>query len=233
MGHLSYSLKRTLLRSRALVPGLRARHRREAMVGPLGHWKELGAYQLSALRSRGLLPAHHLLDIGCGPLQGGIEFIRYLQPSRYVGVDLNPRKLAEGYAQVAELQLAGRNPRLVVADDFGRSALNGQRFDFVWASQILYYFDETRLLSLLALVADHLAPGGKLLGDIVGDPEPEFRTPRHLLWISEVQAHSPEQLHTLAQRFGLAARSLGPIRQFGYPSQLNLRSNLLIEFTRP
>jgi len=41
--------KRQLLKLRAYVPWLRARHRRESMVGPLGHWDALRAYQLVVL----------------------------------------------------------------------------------------------------------------------------------------------------------------------------------------
>ena len=35
----------------------------------------------------GLKPEHKLLDVGCGPLRGGIKFINYLEPGNYYGVD--------------------------------------------------------------------------------------------------------------------------------------------------
>jgi cyclopropane fatty-acyl-phospholipid synthase-like methyltransferase len=77
---------------RTFVPGWRRRHKLESLLGPLGFWDQLQNYQLQAVVQLGLQPEHSLLDIGCGPLQGGIAFIRYLQADRYVGVDHNPAR---------------------------------------------------------------------------------------------------------------------------------------------
>lgn len=229
--NLSYAIRRNKRRLIGMLPGQRAQFRREAMVGPLGFWNELQSYQLRALRENGLLPGHHLLDLGCGPLQGGIAFIRYLDPGRYCGLDHYPAALNDGYRQIGEQGLAVKNPRLVHSERFDPPALLGARFDYIWASQILYYFNGAKLAEMFGAITPLLAPGGKFLGDILGECEPEFRTKRHLDWIAQVQPHTVESLDAAARPFGLRARSVGAIKNYGYPLQLNLRSNVLIEFS--
>lgn len=229
--NLSYAIRRNKRRLIGMLPGQRAQFRREAMVGPLGFWDELRAYQLRALRENGLQPSHRLLDLGCGPLQGGIAFIRYLEPGGYYGLDRYAAALDDGYRQIGEQGLAPKNPRLVHTDRFDPPALKGVQFDYVWASQILYYFNAAKLAEMFGAIAPMLAPGGKFLGDVLGECEPEFRTKRHLDWIAQVQPHTVQSLDAAARPFGLQARSVGTIGSLGYPPQLNLRSNVLIEFT--
>lgn len=220
-------LRRRLYHLRAYVPGLSRRHRMEAMVGPLGFWDALQRYQRRVLVEHGLQPGHRLLDIGCGPLQGGLAFIRYLEPGHYWGVDLDARRIEAAREQVAAEGLAGRRPHLIQSSTFGEEEFGEETFEYMWASQILYYFDGPAMDRLLAMVARRLAPGGTFLGDIIGPDHYEFQFPEHGL-----QLHTPEALHRQAGRHGLKCRSLGVIEQCGYPSRLELRTNLLLEFTR-
>ena len=67
---------------RKLIPSQKERLRLEMLVGPIGKWDILRQFQLEALLKNGLQPHHSLLDIGCGPLQGGVAFIQYLDKSR-------------------------------------------------------------------------------------------------------------------------------------------------------
>ena len=68
-----------------------------AYVG--GAWDEIGQLELTFMKSMGLNRSHHLLDVGCGALRGGIHFIQYLHPAHYYGIDLNPQLLEAGYAR--------------------------------------------------------------------------------------------------------------------------------------
>src|ERR1035438_2924105 len=59
-----------------------------AFVGGAGPmWDSIGALQFEFLKSRGLLPDHRFMDVGCGALRGGSHFIRYLDPGCYHGID--------------------------------------------------------------------------------------------------------------------------------------------------
>src|SRR5919201_1815322 len=68
-------------------------HRRS--IGNFRLWDRLGRLQFDYLVERGLAPHDYFLDIGCGPLRGGVHFIRYLELGRYYGVDKNAPVLDE------------------------------------------------------------------------------------------------------------------------------------------
>lgn len=220
-------LRRSLFGLRAYVPSLRERHRLEAMVGPLGFWDKLQRYQLNVLQQNGMKPEHTLMDIGCGPLQGGVAFIKYLDASHYVGIDRDPVRLQAAHSQIADHDLAAKRPKLILSSDFGASELDGATFDFMWASQILYYFDESKMTQLLAMVANRLSRNGKFLGDIIGPEHYEFRSPE-CGWM----LHTVDTVQQLGNPYNLQVRSLGPIVKYDYPQKLSLHSNLLLEITR-
>jgi SAM-dependent methyltransferase len=216
-------LRRHLYGLRAFVPGLRRRHKLEAMVGPLGFWNQLQRYQLQATTRLGLQPHHMLLDIGCGPLQGGIAFIRYLEPGRYVGVDRWPVAIKVGHEEVSRKKLAGKNPRLLVSPNFGDDQLADCQFDFIWMSQILYYFDEQTMHQLFDMFRRRLRPTGIMAGDILGP-----KSDRSFLHRVRAPAHTPESLDALAKDLGLEVAAQGTLADFGYPSRLPLRHSILL-----
>lgn len=121
-----------------LSPSVAERYRLERLVGPVGWWDELRAYQFNFVRRMGLEPKHRMLDIGCGPLQGGIPFMSFLEADCYVGIDARAHVLDEAYRLIAKEKLSYKNPRLILSTRFGRDELTGGRFDFIWISQLLY-----------------------------------------------------------------------------------------------
>ena len=60
----------------------------EESMGFRGQWEEHRCFQIAFLREQGLKPSHKILEIGCGPLTGGIPIIRYLEPNNYFGLDI-------------------------------------------------------------------------------------------------------------------------------------------------
>jgi SAM-dependent methyltransferase len=230
---LKHSLKRLLLHVRrrlygvrSIIPGLRERHRLEKMVGPLGFWTALQRYHLELLTRNGLKHNHRLLDVGCGPLLGGIKFIEYLDPNNYVGYDIDPVRIETAKEQIKKHKLETKKPRIFVSSDFGASELR-ETFDFIWASQMLYYFDDEKLKGIFRTVATQLAPGGKFLGDVFELDHYEFRFPE----LGKYVRHTPESMQKVAAHAGLNCTLLGTIGEFGYPKRLSLRKNLLFELT--
>lgn len=198
------------------------------MIGPVGYWKKLQQYQFNVLKANGLKPEHALLDLGCGPLQGGIAFIRYLDVSRYTGVDIIPANVDAACQQIVLHRLGTKNPRIIHSGHFGEETLGEASFDFIFASQILYILDEKTVSEMLAVVGRRLRPGGKFLGDIVN---PEKHATVSALYAAYFP-HSMELIQRLAGAHGLQVRSLGEILQYHYPAKLTLRQSLMLEFTK-
>jgi SAM-dependent methyltransferase len=198
------------------------------MVGPLGYWNELQRYQLKLLCSNGLRPQHTLLDVGCGPLQGGIAFIRYLEGRCYTGIDIDPVRIQIARDQVLRHHLAVKEPRLLVSSSFGEEELDGAMFDYIWASQILCYFDDAEMARLFRTTKRLLKRDGKFLGDTYAPDHYEFTKPEHP---GGYVRHTCESLSKLAAEIGLRVVPMGSIGDFGYPERLSLRANPLYEIT--
>jgi SAM-dependent methyltransferase len=220
-------LRRNIYGLRQYFPILKETHKLELMVGPLGYWKELQAYQLNVLVANGLKPNHRLLDIGCGPLQGGIAFIKYLENNNYFGVDIKKESLEAGLNQVKKYKLNNKNPHITLSDKFARQELTGIKFDFVWASQVLYYFDDQKLMELMDLLSVSLKDDGKFLGDIIGPKHYEFKFKEHNWFL-----HTTDSLNKIAENYKLKVQNLGEIEKYGYPRRLSLKTNNLILISR-
>ena len=220
-------VRRWIYGLRAYLPWTRDHHRMETMIGPVGYWDELQNYQLNVLTSRGAKPEHNLLDLACGPLQGGVAFIRYLNSANYIGVDINPDHLDAANLLIARNRLAGKNARLIVSATYGEELLNGTRFDYIWASQILYLFDEAKIAEVFAFIKRRLKPEGKFLGDIINPLHYEALLYPRCGFIR----HEVDALTRIAEAQGLHLQLLGELKEFNYPKRLQLRSSLLLEFT--
>jgi SAM-dependent methyltransferase len=213
---------------RRVVPSVKEQYRLGRMIGPIGYWDEIRAYQIGFHRRMGLEPHHRLLDIGCGPLPGGLAFIDYLEAGNYCGVDVSLEAIEEGRRQVAKAGLAEKDPTLVVSSTFGRDELDGRTFDYVWASQILYHLDESGIAALLQQVSRRLEPGGVFHGDIIGKPE---RIGPDSQWNGYTfHLHTLEGLDRAAREHGLRATALGGLREFGYPPGPNMGTNRMLAF---
>lgn len=133
--------------------------RRHALVGSLRHWKSRRAFQIGFLKKSGLKPAHYLLDIGSGTLRGGLPIIAYLEPGHYYGVEVRSDVFEEGLKELREARLLRKRPVLRLERDLHSLDL-GQKFEFVWAYNLLIHLADDRLEDCLRLVASHLADGG-------------------------------------------------------------------------
>jgi SAM-dependent methyltransferase len=149
-----------------------ARGRHRDVVG--GKWEQLGQLQRDFLIRHGLMPAHRLLDVGCGAFRGGVHFVAYLDPGNYYGIDVSPALLDVGYAQeIAAQGLADRLPR-------ANLACNGE-FDIPWdvpfeyaiAQSLFTHLPLNQIRYCLARVAPAMHPGGQFFATYhaVGETE--------------------------------------------------------------
>ena len=83
-----------------------------------GRWDETGRAQMEILRAAGLMPHHHLLDIGAGSLRLGCKAVPYLDPGHYWATDKSLALMRYGHAH--ELADPDRLPadHLIEDEDF-------------------------------------------------------------------------------------------------------------------
>jgi 2-polyprenyl-3-methyl-5-hydroxy-6-metoxy-1,4-benzoquinol methylase len=124
-------------------------------------WRGHGAFQLFFLKAMGLQPSHTLLDIGCGPLRGGIHLIGYLDRGRYCGVDFNESFIRAAKQRIETEGLTGKEPLLDVIDDFALERAAGE-FDFALAFSVLNHCDPQQRRRFLARVPDRLKADARL-----------------------------------------------------------------------
>lgn len=214
-------------------PSTRDRRRLERMVGPVGMWDELQEFQISCLKEFGLRPKHDLLDIGCGPIQGGLEFIAYLEAGRYAGIDLREECIIEARKLVAKSGLAPKEPFLAVSGTFGKDELGNRSFDYFWASQVLYHLPDEDLSACLEQVSLRMKPQGKLLGDFMLAGGKCARSEN--AWRGFYFHYRTFGFYeAVAARHGFRMVRHGLLRDHGYPTQgtLGLSNNQLVEFSR-
>ncbi|MHB9028400.1 MAG: class I SAM-dependent methyltransferase [Candidatus Latescibacterota bacterium] len=225
-----WSLRHQVYQLRRFIPFLRRRHRLESMVGPLGCWDDLRRFQFEFLRSRGLQPHHSLLDIGCGPLQGGLEFIRYLEPGKYAGIDIRTEPLAAAYIRVAKSGLTAKNPRLAVSSSFGREELGDLAFDYIWASQVLYHLDAAALHTCFSSIAARMKSDSKFYGNVIPDPK------LHPVWGQwegfPFHPHPLDFIRETGDQYGLKINVIGTMRDFGYPVAGDLHLFSMLEIRK-
>jgi SAM-dependent methyltransferase len=155
-------------------PGVKARVRRSLprpvvrYVDPLwyrraigGKWEELGRLQFEYLLAHGLEPHHYFLDVGCGPLRGGVHFVSYLEPGRYFGIDRRSFLFEAGREfELRPRGLLAKNPTLVEMEDFDFGRL-GQTFDYALAQSVYTHLTLNQILRCHMQMEKVLAPGAK------------------------------------------------------------------------
>jgi SAM-dependent methyltransferase len=215
---------------RRIIPQYREQYRLETLVGPKNCWNELQQYQFNLLTQLGLTPHHTLLDIGCGPLTVGLKLIPYLEAGNYVGLDVRPAPLIEGYKLIAKGSLVHKNPTLLLSDSFGKGSIPGRRFDYIWMSQLSCHLTDAQMRDLFEQANARMTPDAVLLFDIM---DPAIAVPNDASWSGFSFHIRPFAFYAdLARQFSLATEIRGRLENYGYPKRINLRNNLVLEFRK-
>ena len=132
-------------------------HRRAG--GP--KWAERGAWELEFLRAQGLTPSQFVLDVACGDFSGALNFLRFMEQSRYWGYE-RQRHLFD--AASVELTRAGVDPArgpLQYNDDFDFSSAPYQ-FDFVLAGSLFVRLPLNQVAQCVAAGLKKLKADGRM-----------------------------------------------------------------------
>lgn len=94
------------------------------------------SYQLDFLKSQGLQPNMKFLDYGCGPLSAGIYFVEYLEPNKYVGVDISKKVLEIANKRVQKFGIEKKFPEIIQLKENSFQILSRYVFDFIWSNGV-------------------------------------------------------------------------------------------------
>lgn len=202
------------------------RRKLEVMRGFPGDWEPHRQFQIEFLRTRGLQQHHSLLELGCGPLCGGLPVIDYLEPGRYYGLDVRQESIGEAHLQLAKAQLAHKNPRLLVSSTFGGEEIEPRCFDFVWAFAVLQHLDDLTAATCLEQVSRRLTHDSVFYANVnVEHPQGQ--------WHEFVFVQKPLRFYEdLGDRYGLRMDVVGQLKDVGYLLQDATQFNYVVAFRK-
>ncbi|MEL6466756.1 MAG: class I SAM-dependent methyltransferase [Pseudomonadota bacterium] len=200
--------------------------RRQALVvsmGFEGQWDDHRAFQMDFLRRNGLTEKTRFLEYGSGPLTLGLPLMRELAPGGYTGVDVRDSVMNLAYEEVHRAGQTARNPRLIVASDFGAEALAGENFDMIWSFSVLYHLSDDLIEALFANIKARLAPQGTYWANI-------NTTVAESQWLEfPFLNRAPDFYAEIAGRNGLALSQLGTIAELGFVGTGPEKDNTMLE----
>jgi 2-polyprenyl-3-methyl-5-hydroxy-6-metoxy-1,4-benzoquinol methylase len=204
---------------------VRRRQALEDSMGFRGQWDEHRRFQIAFLKSQGLDPSHKFLEIGCGPLTGGISLIGYLNPNNYIGVDIRSSVLNLSWGEVGAAGLSAKNPRLICSSSFGSEELPDEQFDFVLSFSVLFHLTDELLQACFVRVAKCLKPTGVFFAQV--DNQHDSSSWLQFPFIKRTVKDYVE----MASAAGLKANSLGTIETLGFRLPGEERRNEMLSFT--
>ena len=204
-----------------------AREGRHGRVGAPHLWRMQRAFQIDFLQRMGLDRQHHLLDLGCGTLRGGLPLIGFLSAGNYTGIDVRAEIIEEALRELEEAGLEQRYPRIGHVDSLAGLDLRAS-YDYVWAFSVLMHLEDPDLEIALSFAARHLAARGTFYANVhLGDG-------RLGTWAGfPVVARPLDWYATRAHEVGLDVESLGRLSAHGHVSgDRNCDSQFMLRFRK-
>ena len=102
-------------------------------IGETSRPVRAGSELLDIAMAYGLQPSHALIDFGCGSLRLGKAVIDYLQPKRFIGMDVDPEFLALGRKFLGDTLLREKEPMLLFINNETLAEVAALSPDFIAA----------------------------------------------------------------------------------------------------
>lgn len=126
-------------------------------------WVQRGQWQIDFLRHNGLEPHHIVLDVGCGPLRGGIHLIQYLDKSCYTGFDGNSKHILIAIKMIISTdKLFTKYPIVICEKVSNFKDKVTKKFDFGMVFSVLNHCTDTDHAAFFRQIIHLFNPGGKL-----------------------------------------------------------------------
>lgn len=155
-----------------------------------------------------------VVDYGCGTLRLGSLFIDYLEPDRYIGLDIDQRILAAGRGQLADDIVETKRPTLEVISKESLACVAARKPRWVCSKGVLQHVPPEELDEYFAGLSPLIHAGATgLLFSHIG---PESRRMSLKTW-----AHDFDRLHATAGDHGM---QLGKLKWRGSFMELRAAS---------
>lgn len=205
-----------------------ARGEHRGFVG--GMWDEIGKLQFDFLVEKNLRPESRFLDVGCGPLRGGLHFIDYLESGNYFGLDINESLIRAAQWELDNAGLTGKQPHLLADDSFRFSRFDA-KFDFALALSVFTHLSMNSIIRCLCEIREVLNDNGLFYATFFEAPSsahllPILHQPGDITTTSDADPfhYSLEEIEMLAVLSGMNVKLTG---EWGHP-----RAQRMLEFTR-
>ena len=132
------------------------------MGGKAETWDRRGAFQLHLARELGLEPSHKFIDIGCGPIRGGVHLIDYLEAGNYWGFDYNEDFISAAKQIVRDQGLETKRPTLLTVQEFDPTPLDSD-FEFGLVFSVLQHTNEHNKRRFFEMIDEAFHPGAKVI----------------------------------------------------------------------
>jgi SAM-dependent methyltransferase len=179
-------------------------------------WNMKRTFQIDFLKRVGLKPSHYFLDLGCGPLRGGIPLIDYLDTGHYFGVEIREGYLNSGLKELKAKGLDNKKPCLMVGD--ASTALLPRKMDYIWAYSVLIHMEDSILNDTLGFVRDNLKDDGCFYANVnVGNiPDRSWKG-------FPVVFRSKNFYDQACKHNGLNIKDMGPVSEWGHNIGIHLQ----------
>jgi hypothetical protein len=115
------------------------------------------------MRADGLAPNHVCVDYGCGSLWIGEALMRYLDPGRYVGLDVTDRFYEEGLARLSPEFVAEKRPVLRIISEESLEEIRAREPDYVISSEVLMHVPPDELVAFFGSIVRLAAPHTRIV----------------------------------------------------------------------
>ena len=117
---------------------------------------------LARLRAAGLAPHHLCVDYGCGSLWVGEAVMSYLQPDRYIGLDLIDRFYTAALARLPPDLVETRRPVFHVISERSLDEVKARAPDFVFSTGVFLHVPPAEMDNFFARLTSIAAPGSRI-----------------------------------------------------------------------
>jgi hypothetical protein len=158
--------------------------------------KETALRTFNELIAQGIAPTDTLVDYGCGTLRVGRPFIEFLEPDRYIGMDIDQRILDAGRGNLPAELIESKRPVLEVISSESLSRVAAKRPKWIFSKGVLQHVPPDELNEFFENLS-HLVRAGAT-AFVFARCANESTTLSAKTWL-----HDLDQLHEAASRHGM------------------------------